>query len=72
MTRCPDCAQLETRVAELERKLEDLNTLARVGTCERCRERRLLSRCAACARDLCRVCATVKTCANTSDKEHRA
>jgi hypothetical protein len=71
MTRCPDCAALETRVAELERRLDELATKAVSATCERCHYKRLITRCAGCMRDLCRQCAAETNCPN-GFVEHRA
>ena len=64
MTRCPDCALLESRVAELERKLDELATKAVHGTCERCQYKRLITRCQGCARDLCHACRAETDCPN--------
>lgn len=65
MTRCPDCAVLETRVAQLERRLADV--------CERCRvEDPVLRRCRNCERTLCLVCLGTATCAHQSAGQHEA
>jgi hypothetical protein len=56
MSRCPDCALLETRVAELERRLAQV-------CCERCHVADpVLRRCQHCERTLCLACVYSSDC----------
>jgi len=79
---CVACSRLETRVAELERKVDDLVAAVRplpdhrrrlARTCERCKGGVFsIARCVNCERDLCRPCLGTETCSHSFSKEHHA
>lgn len=59
MTRCPDCAALETRRSSSATRLPKV--------CERCRvEDPVLRRCRECERTLCLVCIGSSDCPNAA------
>jgi hypothetical protein len=60
-------ALLETRVHELERKVDELRKHA--GACESCMGLKA-ERCLRCERDLCAPCLQLKTCAHARDGGH--
>lgn len=63
-------AELESRIDQLERKVEHLLGFMRCEPCSASGPDLVLTRCLRCERDLCPACIAKETCAHAKDSKH--